>query len=102
MPKSCLVELHHDRTLVQHATYPDAGYRSLLPKLTEALPDARTNGQIPQLVKSADASRINAVPEPKGSRDEMVTQDEFWPLWSTFFKEGDMIIGETGTSSFDC
>lgn len=36
----------------------------------------------------------------KGKGNEMITQAEFWPLWGKFFEENDIIIAETGTSSF--
>jgi pyruvate decarboxylase len=98
MPKANFVELHHDHTLIQHAMYAGAGYRSLLPKLVRALTFAATKkGPLPSVTPEQSSA---SDPVSTSREGESVTHDEFWPLWSSFFQKGDMIIGETGTSSF--
>lgn len=37
---------------------------------------------------------------PDTDKDKMVTQAAFWPMMGQFFQEDDVILAETGTSSF--
>jgi pyruvate decarboxylase len=43
---------------------------------------------------------IQSIPGTPGGGNRMITQDEFWPLWATFFNDNDVVVGEIGTSSF--
>lgn len=92
------VELHSSSTVIAHAHYPHTGFRKVLPALTKKL------GQLAK--RKADHMVPDpklAIAIPKGSSangSHVVTQDEFWPLWGGFFRKGDIVLGETGTSSF--
>lgn len=95
------VELHHNQTLIQYATYPDAGYQSLLPKLTAALAKiASTKDKFHLVHRPAHGGLIQNVPATPTQKQAVITQDEFWPLWATFFQPNDVIVSEIGTSSF--
>lgn len=92
------VELHSDSTVISHAQYSKVGFRAVLPALTKEL------GKLAKRKPDHEVPDPNLVARtPKGSSatgDHVVTQDEFWPLWGAFFKKGDVVLGETGTSSF--
>lgn len=95
------VELHHNQTLIQYATYPDAGYQSLLPKLTAALGKiAATKDKSHFVHRPLHGGLTQNVPATPTQKQAVITQDEFWPLWATFFNPGDVIVSEIGTSSF--
>jgi pyruvate decarboxylase len=95
------VELHNDHTLIAYATYPGAGYQSLLPKLTQALTKVASSKNPSQaVVRTPHGGLIQNVPSVGDSGNRIITQDEFWPLWATFFQTGDVVLGEAGTSSF--
>jgi pyruvate decarboxylase len=70
--------------------------KELLPKLTERL------GKLPQNLLTRFSSCT--VPPFKSvipkEEDDLITQDYFWPRVSQFFRKKDVIIAETGTSSF--
>lgn len=91
-PKEITIELHSDHTKVQFATYPDISFHTLLPLLTTSL---TKKDSVPA---PKDAGLVKKIPD--GAKDEMVKQEAFWPLMGTFFKEDDIILAETGTSSF--
>lgn len=85
----------------QYATYPDAGYQSLLPKLTAAMAKvAAMKNKSHQVYRPAHGGLTQNVPATPTQKQAVITQDEFWPLWATFFKTGDVIVSEIGTSSF--
>ncbi|GAA5949959.1 hypothetical protein JCM21900_005538 [Sporobolomyces salmonicolor] len=87
------IELHSDQTKVQYGHYPDVSFHTLLPALAQSLKPKRDVTQPPK-----DLGLDRKVPE--GNMDEMVKHDAFWPLWGKFFQEGDIVVAETGTSSF--
>jgi pyruvate decarboxylase len=90
------VSLHSFSTSISYAEFPTLGFRQLLPALTTALaasPRKKFPTPAPEHVLDTPAGAT-------GSGDHMVTQDEFWPLWGRFLGKGDVVLGETGTSSF--
>ncbi|KAF7365283.1 Pyruvate decarboxylase [Mycena venus] len=92
IPPSRTIELHSDHTKVQFAAFPGIGMKELLPLLTERLQPC-----------SAAARKI-PVPDftaivPNEAND-VISQAWFWPKMGTFFKPQDVVIAETGTSSF--
>lgn len=91
-PKEQTIELHSDHTQVQFATYPDISFHTLLPLLTASLKKKDTV-EVPK-----EAGLVQNIPD--GAKDEMVKQEAFWPMMGTFFKDDDIILAETGTSSF--
>ncbi|KAM0788188.1 hypothetical protein ACM66B_001347 [Microbotryomycetes sp. NB124-2] len=90
--KENLIELHSDHTLVQYAHYPSVPFHTLLPALTKTL-QPKTSDFAP-----SDAGLVRDI--PASAQDEMVTQEAFWPLMGKFFKDDDVVLAETGTSSF--
>ena len=75
-----------------HALYPGIGFKGLLPNLTAKLAEFK------------DVARKIPVPPftfpvPSEAGDE-ITQAYLWPRVGQFFKQKDIIIAETGTSSF--
>lgn len=60
------------------------------------------------MAKNKSSSQKVAVPSnagltpisESGDKNKPLTQDEFWPLWEQFLKSGDVVLAETGTSSF--
>ncbi|GAA5966031.1 hypothetical protein JCM8115_004804 [Rhodotorula mucilaginosa] len=88
-----VIELHSDHTLVQYATYPDVSFHQLLPALTKVLE------RKDQLSKPSPTQGLK-VHIPDGPKDKMVTQAAFWPMMGQFLREDDIVVAETGTSSF--
>jgi len=89
-----VIELHSDSTLVQYAHYPDVSFHMLLPALAKALKPKPNVSQPPEHVGLS--TKV-----PDGNKDEMVTQKAFWPMMGAkLFKEGDVVVTETGTSNF--
>ena len=75
-----------------HALYPGIGFKKLLPSLTVKLAEFREVSQkipVPPLV----------YPVPDEPNDT-ISQAYLWPRVGQFFKPKDIIIAETGTSSF--
>ncbi|KIJ62714.1 hypothetical protein HYDPIDRAFT_94123 [Hydnomerulius pinastri MD-312] len=92
IPAIHTVELHSDHTLVRHAQFPGIGMKLLLPKLTAHLK------QYQQGASQLDVPRFK-LDVPKET-DERITHTYFWPRVGKFFKKRDVIVAETGTSSF--
>jgi pyruvate decarboxylase len=92
IPKSRAVELHSDHTRVIHALYPGIGMKRLLPNLTTRLQHFKSNQ------KSVAVPRFE-LPLPQ-EHNEIISHAWFWPRVGQFIKPRDIIIAETGTSSF--
>ncbi|SCV71113.1 BQ2448_2701 [Microbotryum intermedium] len=86
------IELHSDRVTVQYANYPTVSFHTILPALAKSLK--------PKKVEETDVSADQAHEIPHSPANEMVTQAAFWPMWGEFLQENDIILTETGTSSF--
>ncbi|KAI0755076.1 pyruvate decarboxylase [Daedaleopsis nitida] len=92
IPTSRTIELHSDSTRVQFAGFPGIGMKRLLPKLTARLHSF-----------AEEASQI-VVPKfeihlPQEDND-IISHSWLWPRVGQFFKSKDIIVAETGTSSF--
>jgi pyruvate decarboxylase len=89
---STFEQLHSDHTLVKHAHFPAIGMKDLIPKLTARLhhvsPTAR-HIDVPAFVAH--------VPD---DGESVISHAWFWPRMSAFFRPKDVIVAETGTSSF--
>ncbi|KAK4331767.1 Pyruvate decarboxylase isozyme 1, partial [Rhodotorula toruloides] len=92
-PTEQTVELHSDHTLVQYAHYPSVSFHQLLPALTKVLKHKPN-------VTHPPSDRGLQTQIPDGDADKVVTQAAFWPMMGKFFEEGDIVVAETGTSSF--
>lgn len=85
------VDLHTDHCVVRYSEYPGVRMRGVLRKLADRV----------------DVAALQALPPPAADADEEmgdaagpITQAWFWPRISSFFKEGDVIVTETGTANF--
>ncbi|ESK94985.1 pyruvate decarboxylase [Moniliophthora roreri MCA 2997] len=92
IPTSRTVELHSFGTRIKYADFPGIGMKQLLPKLTERLHPF-----------NAEARKIEvprfAVHLPEDN-DKEITHAWLWPRMANFFKPKDVVVAETGTSSF--
>jgi pyruvate decarboxylase len=86
------LQLHSTNTRIQYADYSGIGMKHLLPKLTAALE------QFTESAKRLDVAPFtHPVPDEKS---DIITHNWFWPRVGQFFRSKDIIVGETGTSSF--
>ncbi|KAI0688327.1 pyruvate decarboxylase [Cytidiella melzeri] len=92
IPTTNIVELHSDHTKIQYAVYHGIGMKRLLPKLTEHLEAFKEESQ-----KLTVPHFTLPVPE---EADGAITHAWLWPRVGQFFKSGDVVVAETGTSSF--
>ncbi|KAK9898845.1 pyruvate decarboxylase [Cystobasidium minutum MCA 4210] len=93
------VELHSDHTQIQYAMYPDAGFQSILPKLIpEMAKVARTKSSSQKVAIPKNAGL--SLPPSGPASDDPLSQDTFWSMWTNFFKAGDVVLADTGTSNF--
>lgn len=73
-----LVELHNDKTLIQYATYPNAGYRSLLPKLIPHMAKVAKEKNPDHFVdRAAHGGLTLSVPGDPSRSQSLITHDEF-------------------------
>lgn len=95
--RSTTVELHSDHTRVQYALYPGLGMKHLLPKLTARL------HPLDSPASAASVPPFRAI-LPKAGEDplgeEAISHLYFWPRISQFIRPEDVVVTETGTSSF--
>jgi pyruvate decarboxylase len=92
IPKSRTIELHSDNSRVLHALYPGIGFKKLLPNLTAKLAEFKEVAQ-----KIPVPSFVFPVPDEP---NDIISQAYLWPRVGQFFKPKDIILAETGTSSF--
>lgn len=91
-PQEQIIELHSDHSQVQFARYPNVSFHTLLPALTRTLKPKNVDSVAKHAGLSHDI--------PDGPKDQVVKQEAFWPMIGKFLKEDDIIVAETGTSSF--
>jgi len=91
------VELHSDHTLVQYALYPGIGMKDLLPKLTARLHSLESSSGLAS-VPPFRAPLPAPGEDPLG--EEAISHLYFWPRISQFIRSEDVVVTETGTSSF--
>ncbi|GAA5861427.1 hypothetical protein JCM8547_006125 [Rhodosporidiobolus lusitaniae] len=87
------IELHSDHTKVQYGHYDGISFHTLLPALARTLKKKEGISQPP-----SDVGLKKDI--PAGDKDKVVKHEAFWPMMGEFFQEGDIVISETGTSSF--
>lgn len=88
-----IIEFHSNYIGIRKATYQGVRMGPVLDRLVETLKPTDINAKltpVPPLVKA-----------PKEPSDESgLTHEYLWPRISGFLKSGDIIVSETGTSSF--
>ncbi|WVQ83245.1 hypothetical protein IAT38_005384 [Cryptococcus sp. DSM 104549] len=97
-----IVELHSFTTNIGYAAYPTTDLRHVLPALGPAFKAVGTpvgeKSEGESVQKKLEAQRVEGtVPEPEG--DE-IKHAWLWPRVGKWFHDDDIIITETGTSSF--
>ncbi|KAH8108688.1 pyruvate decarboxylase [Phellopilus nigrolimitatus] len=92
IPTMRTVELHSDHTLVRFAHYPGLAMKTLLPALTARLAPLQPGAS--QLPVPHFTAPIPDDPTPT------ITHDWLWPRVGAFFRPHDVLVAETGTSSF--
>lgn len=100
-----VVELHSNHTVIGYARYPGVPMRVIIPKLADALgkitkPDPTKSDKFIAAKKARDAKNSSILKHCQSSLDSPITHDWFWPRFGKFFNTGDVILTETGTSSF--
>ncbi|KZO92821.1 pyruvate decarboxylase [Calocera viscosa TUFC12733] len=90
MPGERTVELHSDHCVFQYGRFEGVTFQTILPLLVEAVAPLKESQKI----------AVNPFPKVLAAPSGPITQEGLWPLVGTFFKENDVIIGETGTSAF--
>ncbi|CAK7909038.1 pyruvate decarboxylase isozyme 1 [[Candida] anglica] len=88
-----VVEFHSDYTKIRQATFPGVQMKEALQNLLTKVQPA-SSGYTPTPVPQVKLSNI---PTPS---DTLLTQEWLWTKVSSWFREGDIIITETGTSAF--
>ncbi|MDC6270769.1 alpha-keto acid decarboxylase family protein [Acetobacter pasteurianus] len=89
-----VVEFHSDYTKIRQATFPGVQMKEALDKLLKTVKSAVNPSYVPSPVPQQKL--INSPAEP----ETPLTQEYLWTKVSSWFKEGDIIITETGTSAF--
>lgn len=89
------VEFHSDHTKIRNAHYPKVAMKELLNKLIDLpkLKEATANYTPVDVVK-------NPFREAVEDKNGQITHSWLWPRLSKFLKPRDIVITETGTSSF--
>nr|BAU45069.1 pyruvate decarboxylase [Phanerochaete sordida] len=92
IPTTRTIELHSDHTRIRFAAYHGIGMKRLLPKLTHRMQPFREDAKALTVPKFT-------LPVPQED-NETISHLWLWPRVGQFFKKGDVIVAETGTSSF--
>ncbi|KAH3688241.1 hypothetical protein WICPIJ_000766 [Wickerhamomyces pijperi] len=88
-----IVEFHSDHIKVKSATFPGIQFKHVLQKLNKAIVPV-VESYVPQPVPQPKLT--NSPADPKSP----LTQEWLWTAVGSWFREGDIIITETGTSAF--
>jgi len=84
-PARMMAVMHHC-VRVGYAVYPNVEMQDVLATLT------RKVGK-----KHVPAPKVHGLGEPQGAPGDRIMPDYLYPRWEKFFKEGDIVIAETGT-----
>ncbi|KAG7192351.1 Pyruvate decarboxylase 1 [Scheffersomyces spartinae] len=88
-----IIEFHSDHTKIRQATFPGVQMKEALQALIPLAKDAASNYVVQEVPK------IKLVNTP-AVKDTPITQEWLWTRVSSWFREGDIVISETGTSAF--
>lgn len=87
-----IVEFHSDHTKIRSAAYPNIRMKELMTKLNAKIPQANVKSAVP--VPSVKTTLTPCPPESK------LNQQWLWTRVGQWLRPGDIIVTETGTSSF--
>ncbi|MDI6034847.1 alpha-keto acid decarboxylase family protein [Flavobacterium sp. LB2P84] len=88
-----IVEFHSDHIKIRNATFPGVQFQSVLQNLNSKIAPV-VKGYKPYPVPSLKLTTSPASPETP------LTQEWLWTKLSSWLREGDVVITETGTSAF--
>lgn len=88
-----IVEFHSDYTKIRQATFPGVQMKEVLQGFLKKV------GAVVADYKPVPVPRLKLVNTPLPENHKL-TQEWLWTRLSSWFKEGDIIITETGTSAF--
>ena len=88
-----VVEFHSDHIKIRSASFPGVGMKLVLQKLLN---------KVRAVIKTYDPVPIPDILRENSNVDPstQLSQEWMWNRMSTWFKEGDVVITETGTSAF--
>ncbi|KAL6252570.1 hypothetical protein RBB50_000289 [Rhinocladiella similis] len=86
------IDLHSTWTTVRYSEYPGVGMKGILRKLTNQLPKLN-------IVPGPNPPE-NLIPADESTADQTITHDWLWPTVGQWLQEGDIVVTETGTSSW--
>ncbi|WVQ87029.1 hypothetical protein IAS59_000749 [Cryptococcus gattii] len=96
-----IIELHSFTTTIGYASYPTTDIRTILPLLRPAFEKLgrgkHSKGQSVQQKVEDKSVDSPVVPDPKGNE---IKHEWLWPRIGQWFQDTDIILTETGTSSF--
>ncbi|GAW17857.1 hypothetical protein ANO14919_073240 [Xylariales sp. No.14919] len=87
------IDFHTDHCVVRYSEYPGVKMRGVLRKIADRVDVARLRARAPPQHLGAPADEFEGDDGP-------IKQAWFWPRISRFFREGDIIVSETGTANF--
>ncbi|GBL51546.1 Pyruvate decarboxylase 2 [Candidozyma auris] len=87
-----IVEFHSDYTKIRQATFPGVQMKEALNVLLEKIPSHVAN------YKPLPVPQRRVIPSPGDKA--AISQEWLWSRLSSWFREGDIVITETGTSAF--
>ncbi|CCH46209.1 pyruvate decarboxylase [Wickerhamomyces ciferrii] len=88
-----IVEFHSDHIKIRNATFPGVQFHSVLKKLNEQI------GPIVKDYKPYPVPKVSLTTAPTAPETPL-TQEWLWTRISSWLREGDVVITETGTSAF--
>ncbi|OUM51721.1 hypothetical protein BVG19_g844 [[Candida] boidinii] len=94
---SNVIEFHSDYTKIRKAVYQDVKMPYVVERLVKEL---TTGGGIQGYVPTAIPKSVTDYKQAALTTSGKITQEWWWKRVSTFFRPGDIIISETGTSAF--
>lgn len=89
-----VVEFHSDYTKIRQATFPGVQMKEALQKLLQTVASSINPSYTPSPVPQQKLINSPAPPNTP------LTQEYLWTKVSSWFREGDIIVTETGTSAF--
>ncbi|TGJ83994.1 hypothetical protein E0Z10_g4773 [Xylaria hypoxylon] len=87
------IDFHTDHCVVRYSEYPGVKMRGVLRKITERV-------DVSQLKARPPPKQLGAAEDEFEGNDGPIKQGWFWPRISSFFRDGDIVITETGTANF--
>ncbi|EGX51807.1 hypothetical protein AOL_s00043g826 [Orbilia oligospora ATCC 24927] len=92
------IEFQSNFTKVGYATYLDVGMKLVLPRILDSIDVRKIQHPQTNITKVEKPIDVEAkITEPS---DQEVTQQWFWGHIGDWLQEGDVVVAETGTSSF--